>query len=95
MKDIHTEEYICEECGNTTPVPNDFCPSCGSPMTPLHATPDKAKPEEEEDDNDFSKLHDGIGEETGEESLEALRADEEKESEDEYTGGFNDADIHE
>jgi hypothetical protein len=64
------EEYICEECGTTTPVKNDSCPSCGGKLMPFDA-----EPEEVESDDD---LFSGVEESTdgGSESLESLAEDE-------------------
>jgi predicted ATP-dependent serine protease len=45
--DIHQEEYVCEHCGNTTPIPNDHCPACGQPMSILGAAPVKKKTDDE------------------------------------------------
>ncbi len=94
MKNLHNEEYMCDECGNTTPIPNDNCPVCGGKMSPLHEDDSKKKNFEDDDleNDDFSDLHDGIGEDTGEESLETLRAEEEDESEEDYHNSFNDTD---
>lgn len=40
------EEYLCAECGTTTPVPNETCPNCGGPMTSLGQ---EEKPKTDED----------------------------------------------
>lgn len=45
------EDYLCPSCGFTTPVANDFCPNCNSPMDSLGPI-DHGKKEDEEDLND-------------------------------------------
>lgn len=78
--DIPHEEYICDNCGNTTTVPNDTCPSCGGRLTILGSQTD-GESEKDEDDGSTDTMTD-----EGHTSLDALRAQEEQED----TPGLND-----
>jgi len=72
------EDYICEQCGNTTPVPNEFCPSCGAPMPTTHKAPAATRaPADgaEDDDTLFDDETAGFNGD-GTESLDALREEE-------------------
>ncbi len=79
---IHTDEqYICDECGYTSPVANERCPDCGSAMSALHDEKPKAKVMAGESEEDLS-------EETMDadspKSLQALAEEEQEESDKEY-----------
>lgn len=81
-----TQEYICDECGNTTPIPNEHCPVCGAPMTALGSTTPATKKRvvEGDDDDDI----DGTAyNEDGMESLEQLKAKESEEDDEPYGYG--------
>lgn len=73
--------YMCQECGNTTPIPDEVCSSCGGKMLPL----------DDGEEHIADDLH-GEGDGGNEESLDALRDREEEESEDEYHKSFQDSD---
>jgi len=80
---LSDEQYICEECGNTSPVANDHCSNCGAPMSALHDEKPKAKVLAGESEDDLSD--ETVSEsEDGSTSLEALADEEEKESQAEY-----------
>jgi predicted ATP-dependent serine protease len=72
--------YMCEECGNTSPIADEVCSACGGKMSSLNG----------EDNHNNDELHDDNG--NPDESLDALREQEDKESEDEYHGSFQDTD---
>lgn len=71
------EEYICEECGTTTPVKNDSC-QCGGKLVPFDAEPAEAENDEE--------LLVGVEDSTdgGSESLESLAEEELNEDQKSY-----------
>lgn len=74
------QEYACEDCGFTSPLTNDVCPSCSGRMTALNAPAraqegGEADPEDEEAAGDFTDSNDGAL------SLERLQ---EEESRDDY-----------
>lgn len=75
-----TEEFICEQCGHTTPVMDEHCPSCGAKMTTGPTAKELSEEEDIEDDKlDFDGSIDR--QPGGVESLEALAAEEESENE--------------
>jgi len=78
------EEYICEDCANTSLVPNQVCTVCGGKMTPLDA-PVASKVKAESDDLELSTEDDLPTTDEGHQSLEALQ---EKEEEDEPPYGY-------
>lgn len=70
MEDQHltAEEFICEDCGTTTPVANESCTSCGGKLVPVDAM-------REPSDHELSAEEDDLAmpmEDTGSESLESL-----------------------
>ncbi len=75
------QEFICEDCGNTTPVPNEICSSCSGHMISLDAKPKKGETAEGDDDVDTLDFSDTeeVGGSSTVESLEDLQA---KEAED-------------
>lgn len=73
--------YICDECGNTTPIPDEVCSVCGGKMTSLDA------------EETAKEKTDGEG--GAEESLEGLRDQEEAEAEDDYHKAFESNDDDE
>jgi len=75
------EQYICDECGYTSPVANERCPDCGSPMSALHAEKTKTKVAAGDGDEDLS---DDTGIDDGSSSLEDLQKQEQEESDKEY-----------
>ena len=78
----HTDEqYICDECGYTSPVANEHCPDCGALMSALHDEKPKAKVMAGESDAD---LADETTNEDGATSLEALQKEEAEEADKEY-----------
>jgi len=81
------EDYICDQCGLTTPVPNDHCPSCGAPMaSPTGKKEPRSNEETEESDLEVEDSS-GDSQGTGEESLEALREEEDREGDEPYDDG--------
>lgn len=72
QKPVTSEEFICEDCGTTTPVSNDSCTSCGGRLVPVDAmrepTDHELSAEDEELSDDLSTAVD----ESGSESLESL-----------------------
>jgi|GEM_PF-1475303 len=72
------QEFACEDCGFTSPVPNDVCPSCGGRVAALNA-PTKPKADAADENGepalDDASLEAGIDEtnEAGELSLEQLQ----------------------
>lgn len=82
-KDIITtdEQYICDECGFTSPIANDRCPDCGSAMSALHDEKPKAKTVDGESEEDLAE--ESMDSEAPK-SLEALQNEEQEESDKEY-----------
>jgi predicted ATP-dependent serine protease len=82
-KDITTtdEQYICDECGYTSPIANDRCPDCGSAMSALHDEKPKAKVLDGESEEDLAE--EGLDSDAPK-SLEALQNEEQEESDQEY-----------
>lgn len=83
------EDYLCSSCGFTTPVANEFCPNCNSPMDSLGPI-DHGTKEDEEDLNDATLTDDEIARGDDENtplSLEALQA---KEAEEDSLEAAND-----
>lgn len=72
------EEFICEECGTTTPVKNDSCQSCGGKLMPFDAEPAVA----ESDDDLLVGVEDST--DGGSESLESLAEEELNEEQKSY-----------
>lgn len=62
------EEFICEDCGTTTPVANESCTSCGGRLVPVDAIREPTDHELSAEDDDLSVPVD----ESGSESLESL-----------------------
>ena len=75
MKPDHTEEYICNNCGYTSPVANDACPECKSPMAKL----DDGEAHRGTSTQEGDEVDDSHYNSDGMESLEALRAKEDSE----------------
>ncbi len=75
------EQYICDECGYTSPVANERCPDCGSAMSALHDEKPKAQVLSGEDEDDSTE--EGTDAD-GASSLEALQNEEQEESDKEY-----------
>ena len=75
------EQYICDECGYTSPVANERCPDCGSAMSALHDEKPKTKVAVGDADEDLS---DDTGSEDGTASLQAEAEKELSESDREY-----------
>lgn len=78
-----TEDYICDTCGNTTPVQSDVCPSCGAPMKidkpKTSPTGEDRSGTEEESSGELAEgSEESTGHQDGSESLEALQDEEEK-----------------
>jgi len=65
---VEAEEYICENCGFTSPVPNDSCPECGGKMSSLDG-----KQAQTDDSDEYADQNAA----DGTESLEDLREQEE------------------
>ena len=75
------QQYICDECGYISPVANEHCPDCGSPMSALHDEKPKVQVtsgEHEADNAEEETAADGSS------SLEALQSKEQEESDKEY-----------
>lgn len=73
------EDFLCEKCGFTSPVPNDNCPECGSPMSGFGGPKAGAKPagateEKEEAFDDLSNVNES--DDGSPLSLEALQEEE-------------------
>lgn len=82
-----TEDYICEQCGLTTPVPNETCPSCGAPMS-VPGGKKKSRPNSEDQSEEGADLDiEDASEGDGEESLEALREKEAQQGDEPYDDG--------
>lgn len=79
MKKNIDSTYVCEECGNTTPLPSEECSACMGKMVPL-------------EDSEIEKLPDENEQPNGDESLESLQSQEEKEAEEDYRNTFQDSD---
>jgi len=75
------EQYLCDECGYTSPVANEHCPDCGSLMSALHEEKPKAKVESGESDEELTE---DSTDADGASSLEALQSKEQEESDQEY-----------
>ncbi len=75
------QEFICEDCGNTTPIPNEICSSCGGHMISLDAKPKKGEAAEGDEDADILGISDTeeVGDSSTVESLEDLQAKEAEE----------------
>ncbi|MBI4948446.1 hypothetical protein HY844_02750 [Candidatus Berkelbacteria bacterium] len=78
MKAELQEDYVCENCGYTSPTQNAVCPDCGLPMKTF--SPEKAAEGDEELVNDdFSDLINTGDDMSSPLSLEQLQSDEEEE----------------
>ena len=75
------EQYICDECGYTSPIANERCPDCGSAMSALHDEKPKAKALDGESEEDLAE--EGMDSEAPK-SLETLQNEEQEESDKEY-----------
>lgn len=73
------EQYICDQCGYTSPVANEHCPDCGAPISALHDEKPKTKVAVDDDE-----IIDEAVAEDGSSSLEALQSKEQDESDKEY-----------
>ncbi|MEX0594769.1 MAG: hypothetical protein WD157_01570 [Patescibacteria group bacterium] len=74
--------FVCESCGQTTPVDNDTCTNCGGKMIVLD---DNVEPNPEnlkDDELDSSVGVDDAG--AGTQSLEALASKEHEENDEDY-----------
>lgn len=79
----HDEQYICDECGYTSPIANERCPDCGAAMSALHDEKPKAKVMTGESEADLADDEAPLAED-GSTSLEALAEKEQKESDSDY-----------
>ena len=75
------EQYICDECGYTSPVANERCPDCGSMMSALHDEKPKAKIMAGEGEEDLAE--EAVNDD-GASSLEDLQSKEREESDNEH-----------
>ncbi len=73
--------YICEACGQTTPVMGDSCPNCGGKLVNFDGKEHEPGKEELENDSLSSGLTDT---ETGTQSLEDLAKKELEEDDEDY-----------
>lgn len=78
---ITNDEYLCEECGTTTPVQNDSCPNCGGKLMAVHGL---REPTANELDEEEAGIEVTPGADTGTESLESLAAEELNEDQKSY-----------
>lgn len=78
-KQDNIEEFMCEDCGHTTAVPNAICLECGGKMKSFSEAMEEAEAEEIDDTVEDKHIN-----EDGGESLEALKEEEEKDSLDDY-----------
>lgn len=80
MEDVITQEFACESCGNTTPIPNETCTVCGGKMFDVNAPtkPSKAIATGDETDDEIDDSAEAPSEEDEGtfESLEDLQAKE-------------------
>lgn len=90
MEHTVDQEFACEDCGFTSPVPNEICPNCSGRMMALDA-PAKHRAAVSESDEDEA-LGDPTAElEEGQEvSLERMR---EEESQDDGHDNYGDDDA--
>lgn len=81
--DVVDQKFVCGDCGNTTPVPNEVCTSCGGHMITLGAKPTKTEVKDDDTDDELTDegTADGAGDEPAVESLEDLQAKEAEEDE--------------
>ena len=71
------EQYICDNCGYTSPIANDRCPECGSMMSALHDEKPKARVMTGENEEDLAEGETGASEhEDGTLSLDDLQKQE-------------------
>lgn len=86
---------MCEDCGNTTPVPNEICSSCGGRMIALNSSKADSVDDEISGINSPDSESDVEPEDHessfAEESLERLQEEEAAEDEQEPYG-YNNAD---
>lgn len=75
MKDDQ-DSYICGECGNTSPVPNEECSNCGGKMMPAGADFETPHSDDEAATDDF-----------GGPKVVSLEEEGEKEARDDYDYG--------
>jgi len=73
-----SEEYVCNKCGFISPVPNERCPECDSPMSAVDS-PEPQRESGTDQATDETELNSD-----GTESLEGLREKEEQEDEPGY-----------
>jgi rubrerythrin len=79
-KDITNHDlYMCDECGNTTPIADDVCAVCGGKMSSLNGDDSRERDSLAENENGDS-----------EESLESLREKEAEESDEDYHKSYQD-----
>jgi len=74
------EQYICDECGYSSPVANERCPDCGSTMTSLNDDTSKKGKGKSENDEDYDEEMDS----GATSSLEDLQSKEQEESDEDY-----------
>lgn len=78
MKADLQEDFVCENCGYTSPTENSVCPDCGLAMKTF--APEKTvKDDEELLSDDFSDLSNKEDDLTSPLSLEQLQSEEEEE----------------
>lgn len=80
---LMTDDYLCHQCGNITPIANEFCPACGHKMVEAKTaetslSEDGGEDQTEQDAKNYNS--------DGAESLEDLRAREVEEDNDNYSG---------
>lgn len=90
MSKILHEDYLCASCGFTTPVPNEFCPNCNSPMDSLGPI-DHGTKADEEDLNDATLTDAEIAAGDDEAIPLSLEALQEKEGEEDRLEAANDS----
>lgn len=90
--DTHEEMFVCEHCGHATSVAADECPNCGEAMPKTHPH-DKKASSDDDVDLDEELLTDGeiaAGQDDGTMSLEALRDEEDDDSDSNYNANNDD-----
>ncbi|QQG50020.1 MAG: hypothetical protein HZB70_00320 [Candidatus Berkelbacteria bacterium] len=91
MEHTVDQEFACEDCGFTSPIPNEICPNCSGRMMTLDApAKHRSAVSESDEDESLSEQTEGGGAEDGQElSLERLQ---EEESQDDTHDDYGDGD---
>ncbi len=59
MTEVVTQEFVCEDCGFTTPLDNTVCPNCGGKIVGLDSPSKKITHDDDDLSDEFTDSPEG------------------------------------